>query len=36
MIGEIFVSVMLVLIIVVALGFLYLWLLWMITDFTNP
>jgi hypothetical protein len=36
MIGEIFVSLLLIFIIVLAFGFLYLWILWLITDFTNP
>jgi hypothetical protein len=36
MAAEIFVSVLLLLLIIVLLGFVYLWLLWMIADMTNP
>lgn len=36
MVGEIVVSLLLILLLVVAFGFFYLWLLWIIADMTNP
>jgi hypothetical protein len=36
MAGEIFISLLLILVIVIAFGFFYLWLLWIIADWTNP
>ena len=36
MIGEIFVSLLLILLIVIGFGFFYLWILWLVADWTNP
>lgn len=36
MAGEIFISLMLILLLVVAFGFFYVWILWIIVDMTNP
>lgn len=33
---EMFISVLLVFFIIIVLGFLYLWLLWLMADVTNP
>jgi hypothetical protein len=34
--AEIIVSVLVFVLIVITLGFLYLWLLWLFSDITNP
>lgn len=36
MFAEIFISVVLVFLVVIIFGFLYLWLLWLLADITNP